>query len=130
MADVMTAPQTGTATAPRLLQMVLLHAAMLVENGWTQGAYARDESGESVVILAPDAAAYCVVGALTRAVAHVIGGAPGSAVTTDYQLAAITALRRGGIRELQLAIWNDRTRRTQGEVVAALRTAADAAVPR
>ena len=52
---------------PAMHQKVLLRAAELVAMGWTRGTAARDASGQKVRSTAPQATAWCVVGAVDRA---------------------------------------------------------------
>ena len=46
---------------------VLLAAAELVEQGWTQGAGARGRSGKPVATLGRSAVCWCAIGAIKRA---------------------------------------------------------------
>lgn len=39
---------------------------VLIEKGWTKGAYARDESGKEVDFDSPEAACFCIFGAMLR----------------------------------------------------------------
>jgi hypothetical protein len=48
-------------------QKLLLRAAELVEQGWTRGTAARDADGQKVRSTASQATAWCVVGAVDRA---------------------------------------------------------------
>ena len=52
---------------PAMHQKILLRAAELVAMGWTRGTAARDASGQKVRSTAPQATAWCVVGAVDRA---------------------------------------------------------------
>ncbi len=52
---------------PAMHQKLLLRAAELVELGWTRGTAARDAEGQKVRSTAPQATAWCVVGAVDRA---------------------------------------------------------------
>src|SRR5258707_12888543 len=52
---------------PEMNQKILLRAAELVAMGWTRGTAARDASGQKVRSTAPQATAWCVVGAVDRA---------------------------------------------------------------
>ena len=58
---------TRQALHPAMHQKVLLRAAELVAMGWTRGTAARDASGQKVRSTAPQATAWCVVGAVDRA---------------------------------------------------------------
>ena len=48
-------------------EKILLRAAELVAMGWTRGTAARDATGQKVRSTAPQATAWCVVGAVDRA---------------------------------------------------------------
>src|SRR3984893_19588331 len=48
-------------------EKILLRAADLVAMGWTRGTAARDATGQKVRSTAPQATAWCVVGAVDRA---------------------------------------------------------------
>ena len=52
---------------PAVHEKILLRAAELVAMGWTCGTAARDASGQKVRSTAPQATAWCVVGAVDRA---------------------------------------------------------------
>ncbi len=52
---------------PAMHEKILLRAAELVAMGWTRGTAARDASGQKVRSTAPQATAWCVVGAVDRA---------------------------------------------------------------
>ena len=52
---------------PAMHQKLLLRAADLVAMGWTRGTAARDANGQKVRSTAPQATAWCVVGAVDRA---------------------------------------------------------------
>lgn len=52
---------------PAIHQKILIRAAELVEQGWTRGTAARDADSQKVRSTSPQAAAWCVVGALDRA---------------------------------------------------------------
>jgi hypothetical protein len=42
-------------------------AATLVESGWTQGTYAKNRDGREVAAFSPEAASWCLHGALRKA---------------------------------------------------------------
>ena len=52
---------------PAVHQKLLLRAAEVIAQGWTRGTAARDADGQKVRSTAPQARAWCVVGALDRA---------------------------------------------------------------
>jgi hypothetical protein len=99
--------ETKSATSiPNQARAVLLKAAAIVERGWCQGA-AVDIDGSR-----------CLVGAFCLA-------SDGAAL--DVSCAASRALERV-IGTVYCSQWNDAPERTQAEVVAALRHAADLAL--
>src|SRR5258708_20544198 len=58
---------THQVLQPTMHEKLLLRAAELVAMGWTRGTAARDASGQKVRSTAPQATAWCVVGAVDRA---------------------------------------------------------------
>jgi hypothetical protein len=58
---------TQQVLQPEMHQKLLLRAAELVAMGWTRETAARDASGQKVRSTAPQATAWCVVGAVDRA---------------------------------------------------------------
>jgi hypothetical protein len=54
-------------------EKLLLRAAELVAMGWTRGTAARDANGQKVRSTAPQATAWCVVGAVDRALYELWG---------------------------------------------------------
>src|ERR1700687_3857910 len=58
---------TQQVLQPAMHQKILLRAAELVAMGWTRGTAARDATGQKVRSTAPQATAWCVVGAVDRA---------------------------------------------------------------
>ena len=52
---------------PEMHQKILLRAAELVAMGWTRETSARDANGQKVRSTAPQATAWCIVGAVDRA---------------------------------------------------------------
>ena len=58
---------TQQVLQPEMHEKILLRAAELVAMGWTRGTAARDASGQKVRSTAPQATAWCVVGAVDRA---------------------------------------------------------------
>lgn len=97
---------------------VLERAADLItpEGAWTQGTWARDESGRSVTLRSPYAACFCMRGALVIA-------------SNKSMASEMTGVQKAlGFRNAAaMARWNDRDSRTQAEVVAKLREAAELA---
>ena len=94
---------------------ILLKAADLIEpeGKWTQGAYARTVDGTSQLVPNDASCCFCAVGALIR-----LGGTLSDRVATD------ACLVLGRVLRCRVSDWNDDPRRTQAEVVAALRKAA------
>src|SRR5260370_520731 len=58
---------THQVLQPAMHQKILFRAAELVAMGWTRGTAARDATGQKVRSTAPQATAWCVVGAAARA---------------------------------------------------------------
>jgi hypothetical protein len=58
---------THQVLQPAMHQKILLRAAALVAMGWTRGTAARDATGQKVRSTAPQATAWCVVGAVDQA---------------------------------------------------------------
>jgi hypothetical protein len=84
------------------------------EGAWTKGSYARDEHGKQVFFRDSNAVCFCAIGALTR-----IDPLHSCNSTQGFE---------GFLDVPSLAGWNDAPERTQAEVVAAFRAAADAQV--
>lgn len=97
---------------------VLRKAADLIEpeGAWTQGHGARDEDGAPITSSSEAAVCWCAFGAIWHAQGRmIIGETPAEAALGKVI---------GGAR---IDDWNDAPGRTQAEVVAALRKAADLA---
>lgn len=82
-------------------EVVGLARQLLVEKGWTRGAYARLQDGTTCATSDPDAAMFCAIGALWRA-SEELGD------TVGY----VDAFARIGIRASQTlgvgpVTWND-----------------------
>jgi hypothetical protein len=58
---------TQQVLQPEMHEKILLRAAELVAMGWTRGTAARDATEQKVRSTAPQATAWCVVGAVDRA---------------------------------------------------------------
>ena len=58
---------THQVLQPTMHEKILLRAAELVAMGWTRETSARDANGHKVRSTAPQATAWCVVGAVDRA---------------------------------------------------------------
>jgi len=58
---------TDQILQPVMHEKILLRAAELIALGWTQRTAARDAAGQKVRSTAPQATAWCVVGAVDRA---------------------------------------------------------------
>lgn len=106
---------------------ILTAAADLIEpeGRWTQGHTARDRDGRVVPCDARNAFCYCAIGALWRA--------GGLARLTEARTALAQALGYHADKynrwrgKAPVPCWNDAPERTQAEVVAALRAAAEKA---
>ncbi len=103
---------------PVVQQKILARAAELVAVGWTRGTAARDARGQPVPSTALQAAAWCVVGAIDRALYELCAldvyvllglGVPGYDTAT-CTLGIVCTLRRPLARVLgrgDVAGWND-----------------------
>jgi hypothetical protein len=92
----------------------LLHeAGALVTAGWCQGAAARDANGVAIDVLARDAAAWSLLGALQAATFR-------DSSTRISDLGTAVAAIADLIDDPCLSHWNDDSVRTQLEVVALL----------
>jgi len=102
---------------PLTIAEVLTRAADLIEpeGAWLQGEMAEDADGFEVSAGEPTAVCWCIAGAIRR----VSSANPGL-----YGLARNLLLDHIGE---SLVTWNDAPERTQAEVVAALRAAAEKA---
>jgi len=63
---------TQQVLQPEMHEKILLRAAELVAMGWTRGTAARDARGQKVRSTAPQATAWCIVGAVDRALYEVL----------------------------------------------------------
>jgi hypothetical protein len=109
---------TRDVLQPVVHQKILLRAAELVAVGWTRETAARDATGQKVRSTAPQATAWCVVGAVDRAlyelltldVYDLLGLEVDAYDTAPCPLEVLRALRRPLQRVLgrrDLAHWND-----------------------
>lgn len=98
---------------------ILDAAADLIEpeGAWTQGAFARHRSGNPIGPLESNAACWCASGAIQRADSR----RRFSPAWEDFNDYAVS------LGFLHMAAFNDAPERTQAEVVAALRAAAEKA---
>jgi hypothetical protein len=98
-----------------LASEILDGAAALIEpeGRWTQGKYAADRDGHTVDPRSPKAVCWCARGARARAAG-------------EFENRTHDFLRRV-VGDRQTIRWNDDPDRTQAEVVAALRQAAELA---
>jgi hypothetical protein len=95
----------------------LLHGAgILVERGWCQGTEARDANGQATDVVAPDAAAWSLLGALQ---ATTVGDPSIGLQDVGDAVAALAEL----ISDASLAHWNDSETRTKLEVLSVLESA-------
>jgi hypothetical protein len=117
---VAVAPDTPQTATPSTVPAVLRAAADLIEpeGRWTQEVQARDASGEECGVLDDDAVCWCIYGALWHFGIPVYGPEADAVETPLIQVIGADQ----GIDQ-----WNDVDGRTQAEVVAALRKAADLA---
>ena len=103
---------------PTMHEKILRRAAELVALGWTRRTAARDADGQKVRSTAPQATAWCVVGAVDRALYEVLNMNVYEVLGVDVdaydvapcQLAVVRGLRQPLQRVLgrpDLANWND-----------------------
>lgn len=105
---------------------VLNKAADLIEpeGAWTQKAWARTPEGDGVSPVDRRAYCWCMVGALRKVLGYdPLSARPPTRFFTDEPAYKRLVKRFGPA----LGLWNDAPERTQAEVVAALRKAAEAA---
>jgi hypothetical protein len=95
------------------IQEIREAAAQLLEQGWTQGYYARDAKGEECSPTSDTAVRWCFNGALIA----VAGGKSGFGVRHAIRARAAAESGIGN----SIGFWNDAPSRTQAEVVAAMR---------
>lgn len=111
-----------TCDAPKTVADILTAAADLIEpeGAWTQGEYGRLPSGRAALNVRDDAVCRCLIGAIFTVLPPESGCLheveKGPAVQTMNEFLGIGAYH-----------WNDAPERTQAEVVAALRAAAEKA---
>jgi hypothetical protein len=118
--------QMAQAVQREMHSKVLRRAAELVAMGWTRGVGARNELGQKVVATDPQAVAWCLNGAINRALLDVLGW---DWYSCRLDLGLWMTLRRP-VREVLrgrslstgLASWNDSA--TQQAVEDVLRAAA------
>jgi hypothetical protein len=131
---------TRQVLQPAMHQKLLLRAAELVAMGWTRGTAARDATGQKVRSTAPQATAWCVVGAVDRAldellnvnVYDLLGLEVEAYDTAPCPFEVLRALRRPLQRVLgrrDLAHWNDHVCPAAASAERLLREAA-ASIPR
>jgi hypothetical protein len=95
----------------------LLHdAGVLVERGWCQGTEARDSDGRATDVVAADATAWSLLGALQ---ATTVGDPSTGLEDIGDAVAALAEL----ISDPSLANWNDSETRTKLEVLSVLKDA-------
>ena len=109
---------TRQVLQPAMHQKLLLRAAELVAMGWTRGTAARDATGQKVRSTAPQATAWCVVGAVDRALDELLNVNVYALLSLEVEaydtapcpFEVLRALRRPLQRVLgrrDLAHWND-----------------------
>ena len=100
----------------------LIETLSIVEQGWTQGALARDKNGRAETLYSLHACEWCLMGAIDKMRRHVDDWEY-AAKRTTYQHAIIKALRRVNPK-LQnpdcVARWNDDGTRKKEDVIVLL----------
>lgn len=89
---------------------VLKKSRALLDKGWTQGWFAKDENGCHVDYGAHNATYFCIAGAVYRTVG--VATAPGSSDAMD----ALTAVAPAQYK-FSLSQYNDAPRRTKAQVL-------------
>lgn len=119
-----------TGDVPKTVADILTAAAEIVAKpgAWTQGAYSRDADhlatdDECEPVAVGEPVCWCAMGAIAKAGDH----NPLFSWSTDHPAVHAYRVLRSLIPEGDVPDWNDATNRTQAEVVAALRTAAEKA---
>lgn len=107
---------------------ILIEAARLVDQGWTQGTTARSATGQIVGLTDVAAESFCILGATARAAANLrVRTKEDFPVVSEEDVRAHDLARRA-IRDVagtgNIAAYNDDENRTQAEVSALLRKAA------
>jgi hypothetical protein len=105
---------------------LLQSARDLVRRGWTQRAEGRDAQGAAVEPWHAMATSWSLLGALVAALDRTDGEHELPLVQLADALDALALF----VDSDSLTDWNDDPRRTQGDVIAVLETAMDAAAPR
>lgn len=91
---------------------------LLIEKGWTQKAGAHDAHGNSVSIGSPDAACFCLYGAIGAAIG---GKRPQEDPRMNEACDALDWELRGLGYSYSFISWNDAPHRTKEEVLALIR---------
>lgn len=116
-----------TTVAPVTRREVLHRAADLLEEfGHCKGLYAKDNLGHSVDPCDSDATAFCIAGALGRALVD-LGHARRDVGKAGTRLLYDIPWGRDSSSDVARMDWNDAPERTRAEVVTRLREAAEAA---
>ncbi len=106
---------------------ILLGAADLVGKGWVKGAYATDAKGKTTDIDRPEAINFCAVGAMRRATLDlgIDDGVAYSAARLVAHKVVCTRQSEDGIAYGTIAEYNDSVGRTQADIVALFKEAAE-----
>jgi hypothetical protein len=94
---------------------VLMDARGRIQQGWCQGADARDADGRRVAPWSPDARSWSVLGALVASE----GDLDVRAHATGAELGRAVSVLAEAVGSSSLQAWNDEPERTRDEVVAA-----------
>jgi hypothetical protein len=109
--------------------MILTAARDLVEQGWTQRAFARDKDGYLLDLTQKEAVAYCAIGAFDRA-AHDLSPEVVNAVWLFHKHCARYLLYEavGASCQKDVTKWNDDADRQERDVLDAYDRAIELAV--
>lgn len=92
---------------------VLKRAREKLDAGWTQGAYARDESGKVVDFVDPLAKSFCLIGAYRSAAVEMLNASK-TGWWQDTEPGRFIVAKIGTESGV---LWNDRSERTKEEVL-------------
>ncbi len=107
----------------KTLPEVLLSAAELIEKGWCQRDMAQDSKGVGISSVSPDAARWCLLGAVRRSI---LGLDANEANPSAWEMLdrASDYLRANLPYGSRITSWNDSSKRTKEDVIQLLRKTA------
>ena len=93
---------------------ILVRAKTLIEGGWTKGTYARDKNLLFIGFDSPNAAYFCMSGAIHRAIAD---QSPHNSDDGEEPMEIFNNISRHFPLISSLPVYNDNTHRTKEEVL-------------